>query len=224
MKKIFLLGFCFFFIFGCRSCKEEIKPILSYCGGNFILNEDKTKCICPPETHMMTYLLGEEDTDPLSGKVAGRECRPRAKYLYYVQFEGNNCIWGLRNDFLELSPVGFWRFDKANNGHENDFYIDIKYNEGSESTFIGQQPPPNEDTGTGITIEERDDGKIEVNLATNVMHVNSCHDWADKTERKAVRGYGHGVSNAENTKIDIEVLYKDPDGMVLDTAYIHLWK
>ena len=189
-----------------------------------MLNEDKKKCICPPETHFMIRLLEEEDNDPLSGKIAGRVCREKNDYLYYVQFEGNNCIWGLRNDFLEMSPIGFWQFAEADNGYENDFFVDIYFVEGSSSAFIGEQFSPNGDTGTGITIEDRDDGKVEINLVTDVVHVNKCYDWSEKTERNSVRGYGHGISNVGNTKVDIEVLYKDVDGLVLDTAYIHLWK
>ena len=56
------------------------------------------------------------------------------------------------------------------------------------------------------------------------MYVSECHDWIAKTDRLFAQGYGHGITDEGNTKIDIEVIYKDTNGVVLDTAYIHLWK
>ena len=220
MKYIIFLGILLStFILGCDSCKEELIPTLSSCGNGFVLNEDQTKCICPPETHYLLTPVGVEQ-DPLSGDYAGKSCLPKGAFTYYVQFDANNCIGGgiegLSNDFLDLNPIGSWIFSKTSENN-NEFLVAIYFVEGNQSARLGGSVFP-------VTIDELENGKVEVNFTMQHMYVSECLDWKDKTDRLFVQGYGHGISNEGNTKIDIEVIYKDTDGLVLDTSYIHLWK
>lgn len=216
---IYIGGLLSVFILGCNSCKEEIKPTLSECGNGFVLNEDQTKCICPPETHYILAPVGEEP-NPLSGDNAGKSCIKKGEFTYYVQFDSNNCIggnWdGLSNDFLNLNPIGSWVFSKRS-GNNNKYLVDINFVEANQSWHFAGDPFP-------VTIDELANGEIEVQYITKHVLVSECLDWADKTDSQYVQGYAHGISNDGNSKIDIEVVYKDTNGLVLDTSYIHLWK
>lgn len=219
MKYLIIFGILSLFILGCESCKEEIKPILTGCGNGFSLNDDHTKCICPPETHYILASIGE-DTGSFSG-VEGKLCYPKGEFVYLGRFDVDNCFDQLSNSFLALGSIGYWKFIKSTT-NENDYSVDIFYGDGPAVTFGRSGFPPSD--STGVTIERLGDGRVEINLATNFISTARCFDWSDKTDRIYVRGFGHGISNDDNTKIDIEVIYKDTDGLVLDTSYIHLWK
>jgi len=220
MKKLIIFCFLPLLILSCESCKEEVSPILNGCGHGFELSEDKTECICPPDGHFLLTPIGRE-YDPRSGNTAGSLCALGGEYVYYVQFEEGNCIDGLSADYLALNPIGLWTFTGSGTS-VNDFSVSIYFIDGPSAEFGTPVFPPA--ANTGVTVEKLDDGRVEVSFVTGYMFVYKCYDWKDDTERVYVRGFGHGISNEDNTKIEIEIVYKDTDGFALDTSYAHLWK
>lgn len=172
-----------------------------------MLNEDKTTCICPSETH---YKIVPTGADTLRAYGEGStSCMQKGEYVYYVKFDANNCIGDFSHEVLSWEPTGFWWYIESNGKYYQNMYFE---DDNLGSSFFQEN-----------TLIKHDDGEIEVTFVTDPMLPGECHDWKEITTN-LIRGYGHGKSTLGNTKLDIEVIYKNKNGVVVDTAYIHLWK
>ena len=138
-------------------------------------------------------------------------CHEKSDYIYYAKVSERNCIYGFSKKLKNENPVGIWDFYPYNNGQCWSF---LRFADGpTDPSFFGN-----------TNLIKHPDGAIEVSFKTAPIPCVTCLDWSTKTSNSVAFGYGHGISNTDNTKMDIEIIYKNGVGVVLDTGYIYLWK
>ncbi len=197
MKNLYFLLFTITFITIC--CRQEGDPPLNGpCGNGFIANAENTKCLCPEATH---YLF-----------ASGRECTPKSQFTYRIKASSNNCIGNISLSTFQKDTSGvIWlRYPMGPNG------IGINY---GSSEHSGINFFSNENS-----LVQLPDGRWELKFKSAVFAKSDCPQWEHISSKAAIYCEGHGVSNKENTKMDIITVYKDWDGLILDTGFLYLWK
>ena len=183
------------FIFACNH--DDDAPIHTInCGNGYIANEDSTECICPKETH---YEIKSNNYKDLA------ICIEKDEFSYIAKLEGRNCLLTEADRKIYEGETGYCKI--------GDEIFEIGFPRSTLSHFIF----------LNYKRIIHDDGRVEVSF--KVHPSANCYDWKERAEcPNVITGYGHGISNKENTKIDIRIDYKDCKGNLLDTGYMHLWK
>lgn len=208
MKKVIFFSLILVFIYSCKGCEDEKAQLTRSCAQGYIENESNTECVCPPETHLEVRRV---NPGPSFYDINGL-CVEKGEYVYYAKVSHRNCITLLTEEFLKEDPIGIWTF--GNPGNNGLYYPYLNYALRSATV----------DFFANTSLEKHADGSVEVSFVTKWKTPNDCLDWGSKTDNAGCRGYGHGISNTDNTKLDIEIIYKNGIGTVLDTGYIYLWK
>lgn len=201
MKKFIyaLAAFIALVVMSCNGCeKAETKPQLSEpCGNGFVANSDNTECICPEETHY---------------KIGDMLCDKKGENIYKVTATAKNCIGYVKESILDNKTVGL--IELGNKGSNARLYWGDEINERATLDFFYE-----------TSLVKLSNGASEFRFSTGPIICYECSEslhWSDQAY--TVKGYGHGISNPENTEMDIEIIYKSNDGVVVDTGYLHLWK
>ena len=211
MKKIIiftLLGILFVSSYSCKSCNDEKNQLTRNCANGFVPNSNNTACECPPKTHMK---VNKVSPSPGASDDTSASCHEKEEYVYYARVSERNCIRGLSEKLKNKNPIGIWDFYPFDNGQCWPFLL---FADGpTDDAFFNE-----------TALVKHPDGSVEISFKTDYISCATCLDWSTKTDNVVGFGYGHGISNPENTKMDIEIIYKNGVGIVLDTGYIYLWK
>ena len=211
MKRIVVLTLCSLLItssYSCKSCNDEKNQLTRNCAKGFVPNASNTACECPPATH---FRVNSVSPSPGASDDTNAMCHEKEEYVYYAKVSERNCIHGLSEKLKNKNPIGIWDFYPYSNGQCRPF---LNFADGpTNDSFFGE-----------TTLERHPDGSVEISFKTSFISCATCLDWSTRTTNVVAFGYGHGVSNPENTKMDIEIIYKDGNGMAIDTGYIYLWK
>ena len=195
MKNLLFLVFLTMVSMSCCK-KKEMLPNIN-CGDRFIPNDTHTDCLCPLDSN---YLI-----------AGGLECQAKGEFVYQVRASAKNCIPNVPDIVFTRDSIGV-----INLGQVSPFNS-VFLTWGNARAYDGFFA--NESSLTKLA-----DGRYEYKLKSNVIHRYKCPQWENRATSEIIYAYGHGISNVENTKMDIQMIYIDRLGVTLDTAYLHLWK
>ncbi len=202
MKKILLLLSIVAIVFvGCE--KDEPAKKLDGCRPDtgWVLNADSTECICPEETH---YEFPREDSNLNTVK----SCREKGEYSYLIKIDEYNCFY----EFDAWDLVGYARILPE-----------------SPSAWTIDHPIANKISTLGLiqnaTFKKHDDGRIEVSFKVGNVDARNCLDWSKRSECPlSIIGHAHGISNVDNTEMDVRIEWIDCNDVLLNVGNMHLWK
>ncbi|MEE9439588.1 MAG: hypothetical protein V3V14_11350 [Saprospiraceae bacterium] len=192
----------FFIVLLISSCgEEETKPI---CDVNI-----SDICNCPEETH---YAFLDWDQP---------ECLPKKDNKYRAKFTGENCLtFGLFDDFDKIGLMTLhFPYSGGGNGISARF--------GGYHGYIG--------SGFGcefvdFILSDNDDGSQNVKFKyVQCSFHKGCLDWEERTDCTllswgGVIGHCEGKSNADRSKYEIDIEWKDCHDVVLDKGHLSLWQ
>ena len=162
------------------------------------IQQQNTKCICPKGTH---YLFS-----------GGTECFERTEFTYRVKATSKNCIPDISAEIFNNDSTGI---------------IDFKYPMGPSGvlmTWGGSEHHSINFFANENSLIKLADGRYEFKFKSGIIVRDDCPMWENKAKSTTIYCYGHGLTNVENTKMDIEMIYIDRIGNTLDTGYLYLWK
>jgi hypothetical protein len=195
MKNLIFLVFLTIVSMSCCKKREIDQNII--CGNGFTPNATHTECLCPLETN---YLI-----------AGGTECRPKGEFVYQARASAKNCIPPVPDIVFTRDSIGVMDLGQVSS------FNSVILTWGDARAYNGFFA--NESSLTKLA-----DGRYEYKLKSNVITRTECPQWENRATSEIIYAYGHGISNVENTKMDIQMIYIDRLGVTLDTAYLHLWK
>jgi hypothetical protein len=185
------------FVISCR--KTPMKPKIGSCEFGYVLTNDSTGCECPTTTHYLS-------SDSLY-------CTEKAEFTYKAKFSQNHCFVALEGIQFKSDDYGFFVINSFNR-----WYLQLN-GKGSHAEELNN-------VSKGYKFTKLADGRIEIKSGWPV-NIGWCElGWESKTKCTLGHAEMYGISDVNNTKMDIRVIYKSAcyEGLPLDTAYIYLTK
>jgi len=195
--KYFLLVFIIG-VFSIQSCTKPDEPkLITSCSNGYIANEDSTECICPKATHY-EIVPTKKNNNPF--------CKEKGEFNYLLKIKGKNCF--MESENIYDNEIGFIRFSS-----NDQIFIDFASSSISHFNF------------THFKKIVHDNGEVEVSFNIKLPGMGRCNNWKKITNYPStIEGYAHGISNKENTKMEIRIEYKDYKDKLIDIGYMQLWK
>jgi hypothetical protein len=198
--------------------------LLNECNGhNYIVNEEGTACICPEDTHYKLELIEGSQSNSVPKCI---EILP-GSFLYKAN--SKTCLYEVRDSsiagesFLNVyDGIGMAEFNFANGG----LYLWLgsgSYGQRFTSSIFGLGSID----GQPGEFKFHEDGSFSVVYQGIGNMEGHCLDWVERNADAC----GHvfyvtttGRSNPEQTKINLEMTWKDCQDNILDVGLIEMWK
>lgn len=214
-----------------HSCdqEEELSPIKGVgptgeCfTHNYLVDEEQRECVCPSETH---YVLEH----PIGAPTINSQpyCREKKDNNYFYKANSKCCIYevdrpsnvnaGYENRYEAIGSAEF-DFDNLN------FHLFMgsgDYGERTNGSVFGGAIGLDQ---AAETISFNSDGSFSIHMAGIGNFEKRCEDWAERNPKCTYwTTETIGKSNADRTEVDLMIIWKDCDEVVVDTGRIHMWR